>query len=173
MSVQAAIPPGGTIQRTPITPSVRLCHTGGVPVLTTSDGTNSTPVTTEAYITELKVNSRGVSNGFAPFNGTDVTGNIILGLYDNNGAQVAASAVTAGAGTDAYQRVPWTSPVELQPGTYYVVSMYSSGTARYNTHTVGNFGVSKATGLTTMILPTTIVTPTTFTTALGNLGSLY
>lgn len=174
MSVIAATPPSGQAQRTPVTPSARCCHTGGTAAQVSTDFTNSTPVTTEAYLCEVQIPSRCIAQGIGVFNGSDVTGNIILGLYDNNGVQIALTAATAGSGTDAYQRIPFAGvSIELQPGTYYVASMYSSGTARYNTHTIGNFGAGKLTGLTTMILPATIAVPSTFTTALGNVATLY
>lgn len=173
MSTAAAQTPGGSIQRTPLTPSPRCCHTGGTAAQVSTDFTNSTPVTTEAYLCEVQIPSHCFVTGIAVFNGTDVTGNIILGLYDSNGVQLVLTAATAGSGTDAYQRVPFTAPLEVQPGTYYVASIYSSGTARYNTHTIGTFGAGKLTSLTTMVLPATAVMPSTFTTALGNVATLY
>jgi len=49
---------------------------------------------------------------------------------------------------------------------------YSSATARVNTHTLGPHGVTKQTGQTYGTL-TSFTPPTTFTTALGNIASLY
>jgi len=173
MAFSAAKPPGGAQLRNPITPSVRNCHTGGNPATVSTDGTNSTPVTTETYLCEVAVGGQGFVTGIALFNGSDVTGNVVVGLYDANGTLLASSAATAGSGTDAYQRIPFTAPLEIFPGTYYVASMYSSATARFNTHTVGNFGAGKLTGQSAVTLPSTAVMPSTFTTALGNIASLY
>jgi hypothetical protein len=85
----------------------------------------------------------------ALFNGTDVTGNVTVGLADSTGAPITAakSASTAGSGTDAYQRIPFAVAYAAKgPALYYIQVQYSSGTARYNTHHVGNFACTKQTG---------------------------
>lgn len=167
-------------------PSARNCHTGGNPVIVSTDGNNSTPVSTELYLCEVFVPATCLVTGIAIFNGTDVTDNVKVGLYDQNGVLLRASAATAGSGTDAYQRIPFaldganaaaTTIVLPGPGTYYVASCYAAGTSRFNTHAIGNFGAGKITGLvyatnfaTTAL---TVTPPTTFTTALGPIASLY
>lgn len=156
--------------------SCRNMNVGGVAAVLAADGNNSTPVITEAYIGEIFVPYGCVATGIAVFNGSDVTGNMTLAIYNASGTLVAntLAAGTAGSGTDAYQLVPFTAAVKLTgPATYYIVSTYSSATARYNTFAVGKFGCSKATGLTFGTLPATITPPTTFTTALCNIAGLY
>lgn len=154
--------------------SPRNVNAGGTSAVLAADGNNSTPVTTEAYISEIFVPCNMTVTGIAVFNGSDVTGSMKLALANSAGTVVAATASTAGSGTDAYQLVPFTAAYQAKgPATYYIISTYSSGTARYNTFAVGKHGVSKATGLTYDTLPASITPPTTFTTALGNICGLY
>lgn len=149
-----------------------LCHTGGVPAVATTDGTDATPTTTVTYIAQVQVPLPCVVTGISCFNGSNVTGNTILGLADATGVVVAATALTAGSGTDAYQRIAFTAAYTAAPGTYYVLMQHSSATARFNTHTVGDFRTGSKTGETNGTF-TTITVPTTFTTAVGPIASLY
>lgn len=157
--------------------SPRNVNTCSRPAVVAADGNDSTPVITEAYIAEVFVPSNMTVTGIALFNGSNVTGTVIAGLYDSAGSPVsgAATASTAGSGTDAYQLIPFTpgTVAVAGPATYYVVTEYSSATARYNALTVGTCGASKKTSTVYGTLPTTITPPTTFTTALGNIASLY
>lgn len=90
------------------------------------------------------------------------------------------------SGTDAYQRVAFatdgsnvaaTTIVLPGPATYFVGAIFDGTTSRYNTHAVGNFGAGKLTGhvyataFNTTALSVTV--PSTFTTALGPIASLY
>lgn len=150
----------------------RCIYTGGHPPRTNTDGTDATPVVTETYIAEILVPVSTLMTGFALFNGSVASGNIKIGLYSKAGAVLAQSASTAMSGTDAFQRVPLTATYQLAPGTYYIGLQVDNTTARFNTHTFGNFGASKKTGETYGTL-TTITPPTTFTTALGPMGGLY
>ena len=113
--------------------------------------------------------------GVALFNGSDVTGNVTVGLADSTGAPITAakSATTAGAGPDAYQRVPFATAYAAKgPATYFIQVQYDSGTARYNTHTLGNHGVLVQ---TTQVYGTlaSFTPPSTFVTNVGNIASLY
>lgn len=154
--------------------SPRNFSVGGLRPLASTDFNNSTPVITEVYIGEVYVASNVTVTGVAVFNGSDVTGNIKVGLANSSGAVVATSASTAGAGTDAYQLVPFTATyAAVGPATYYVLSIYDSGTARYNTPILGSFGCSKQTGQVFATGFTTITAPTTFTTNICNVASLY
>lgn len=163
-----------SIPSLPGRPSPRLCHTGNEPAIATTSGTDATPVITEVYIAEVYVPCTMTVTGVAVFNGSVASGNIKVGLADGAGAVVATSASTAMSGTDAYQRVPFTAAAKVVgPGTYYVLLFIDNTTARYNTHTVGNFGAGKQTGQVYATGFTTITPPTTFTTALGPIASLY
>lgn len=154
----------------------RNCNIAGSPAQLAADGNNSTPVITEIYISEIFVPANFLVTGVAVFNGSDVTGSIMVGLANSRGTVVAASAGagTAGSGTDAYQRVPFTTPYNAYgPATYYILTAYSSGTARYNTFAVGNHGCSLLAAQTFGTFPAAITPPTTFVTAIGNIAGLY
>lgn len=153
--------------------SPRCWHSGGLPARVSTDGTDSTPVITETYIAEVFVPANATLTGIAVMNGSAVSGNIKLALANSSGAVVASTASTAQAGIDSYQRVPFTSTYAAAgPATYFVLLQVDNITARFNSHTFGNFGASKKTGETYGTF-TTITPPTTFTTALGPIASLY
>lgn len=169
-------------------PSARGFATGGRGAINTADGGNSTPVSTELYVAEIFVPVSCLVTGIAVFNGSDVTDNVKAGLYNSAGTLLRGTASTAGAGADTYQLVPFatdgagaaaTTILLVGPGTYYIGTCYASNTSRYNTHQVGAFGAGK---ITTLVFATnfaaagtalTITPPTTFTTALGPIASLY
>lgn len=156
------------------TASPRLCHTGGIPAQVSTDGTDATPVATEVYIAEVFIPCNMTLTGLAVMNGSVASGNIKVGLADSTGAVVATSASTAMSGTDAYQRIAFTSTYAAKgPATYYALQFIDNATARVNTHTFGNFGAGKQTGQVYATGFTTITPPTTFTTALGPIASLY
>jgi hypothetical protein len=152
-------------------------HTGGVPAVVSTDGNNSTPVITETYWSEVFVPCNMTITGVKVFNGSDVTGNVRISLATSAGAPIAAAltASTAGSGTDAYQTIAFAAPyAAIGPATYYIGVQYSSGTARYNTHTIGTHGVVVKTGDTYGTF-TSFTPPAagTFVTAVGNIASLY
>lgn len=154
--------------------SPRLMHTGGVPAQVSTAGTDATPVATEVYIAEVFVPANTVLTGVSVMNGSVASGNIKVGLASSAGAVLATSASTAMSGTDAYQRIPFTATYAATgPATYYVLEFVDNNTARINTHTFGDFGASKQTGQVYATGFTTITPPTTFTTALGPIASLY
>lgn len=169
------------------TVSPRLCHTGGTAAQVSTDFTNATPIITEEYLCEVYIPAPMVLTGLSVFNGSDVTGNMTVGLRDALGNLLAKSSSTAGSGPDAYQNIPFattyqtnngtvitgTGPLRVEAGTYYTFSQYSSATARYNTHTLGAFGAGKTTAQTYGTVLTTGTMPVTFTTALGNVATLY
>ncbi len=155
--------------------SPRNIHTGGYPAIAAGSGNNSTPVTTETYVSEVFIPCNMTITGVAIFNGSDVTGAMTVGLADSTGAPITAakSASTSGSGTDAYQLVPFaTAYAAAGPATYFIQVQYNSATARYNTHTVGNHGVLVQTTQTYGTF-TSFTPPTTFVTNVGNMASLY
>ena len=170
----ALTPTGGVAAAGGFSVSPRNFHTGEEPAIASTSGTDSTPVITEVYIAEVFVAANCTVTGVAVFNGSVASGNIKVGLADANGNVVATSASTAMSGTDAYQRIAFTGTYAAKgPATYYVLQFIDNTTARFNTHTVGNFGAGKQTGQTYATGFTTITPPTTFTTALGPIASLY
>lgn len=156
------------------TSSSRLIHTGGIPAQVSTDGTDATPVATEVYFAEVFIPANVTVTGVAVFNGSVASGNLKVGLADSTGAVVATSASTAMSGTDAYQRIAFTSTYAAKgPATYYVLEFVDNDTARINTHTLGNFVAGKQTGQVYATGFTTITPGSTFTTALGPIASLY
>jgi hypothetical protein len=155
-----------------IAASPRCVHTGDMPARVSTDGTDTTPVITEQYMAECRVPFLTTVTGIAVFNGSVASGNISVGLYDANGYLLGKSASTAMSGTDAYQKVDLAAAVDVPAGTYYVALQVDNTTARFNTHTLGTFGAGKITSGTygTFIK---VTPPTTFTTALGPIASLY
>lgn len=156
--------------------SPRCWHTGGVTATQTTDGNDSTPVITETYICEVFVPCNATLTGIAVLNGSAVgTDKLIVALADSTGAVVANSALagTTAVGTDGFQKIPFTATYAVRgPATYYVLVQCNGTTYRLNTHILGTFGASKKTGETFGTL-TTITAPSTFTTALGPIASLY
>jgi hypothetical protein len=153
--------------------SARLMHTGATKASASTDGTNLDIVTTETYVAELFVPANATLTGIAIFNGSAVAGNVQVFLADSTGAVVASSASTAQSGTDAYQRVPFIAPYAVKgPGTYYVAVQGNNAGGDINTHIFGNFGAGK---LTSTVFGTLVsfTPPTTFTTGLGPICSLY
>ncbi len=156
------------------TTSCRLYHTGGAPnTSATAANTNQTPVATEVYIAEVQVMMPCTATGLSIYNGSAVSGNAKVGLASATGAVLATSASTATAGTTVYQNIPFTATINLTPGTYYALTFYDNNTQRPTAWTAGAFGASKQTGQTFATGFTTITPPTTFTTALGPVASLY
>lgn len=140
-----------------------------------TDFNNSTPVITETYVSEVFVPCNMSVTGVAIFNGSDVTGNMTVGLATSAGAPITAakSASTAGAGIDSIQLIPFAAPyAAVGPAIYYIQVQYSSGTARYNTHVLGKHGVLVQTAQTYGTL-TSFTAPTTFVTNVSNVGGLY
>lgn len=170
----ALTPTGGIVAGGGFSAAPRMIHTGDEPAIATTSGSDATPVITEVYIAECFIPCNMTVTGVAAFNGSVASGNYKVGLANSAGTVVATSASTAMSGTDAYQRVAFTGTyAAVGPATYYVLQFIDNTTARYNTHTVGNFGASKQTGQTYATGFTTITPPTTFTTALGPMASLY
>jgi hypothetical protein len=157
-----------------VTVSPRNVAIGGLVPAVSTDFTDTAPVTTEVYIGEIFVPCSMLVTGIAVFNGSDVTGNMRFGLANSGGTVIGSTASTAGSGTDAYQLIPLSTALTLTgPATYFILGSYSSATARYNAPPLGSFGASKLTGQVYNTFPTSITPPTTFTTNLCNIASLY
>lgn len=184
----------GNIPRTRNLISPRLFATGGQCATLAADFNDTTPgASTEIYVSELYIPVSVGLTGLAVFNGSNVTDNVKMALFDVNGQIVAGTVSTAGSVTDAYQRVPFANEfqtsttvataipsgglVYVQPGTYFVATDYAGTTSRFQTFSVGNFGAGKLTGavFATAFITTslTITPPVTFTTILGPVVSVY
>lgn len=171
----AITPVGGIAAAGGFSVSPRSIWIGETAPQVSTDFNNSTPVITETYVSEVFVPCNMTVTGVALFNGSDVTGNVTVGLATSAGAPITAakSASTAGAGTDAIQLIPFATPyAAVGPAIYYIQVQYSSGTARYNTHVLGKHGVLVQTSQTYGTL-TSFTAPTTFVTNVSNVGGLY
>jgi hypothetical protein len=159
----------------------RMVHTGGIPAQAAADGTDATPSTTEVYLAEALMPFRSTVTGVALFNGSVAAGNVFVAVYDSDGVLITGttSGAVAMSGTDSYQRVPFSGGAMAirGPRSIWIAAMYSSATARFNTHVTGSFGAGKLTGWTNGTFQGTtaspITLPTTFTTGLGPIASLY
>lgn len=170
-------PTGGVAAAGGFSAAPRALHAQGQKAVLSTDGTDSTPSTTETYITSMFVPCNMTITGVNVFNGSNVTGNVTVGLANAvSGAPIAAavSASTAGSGTDAYQKIPFAAPYAAKgPANYLVCVQYSSATARYNTHAIGTDPSVVQTGTTYGTIPTITPLPTVFTTNIGNIMSFY
>jgi hypothetical protein len=170
----AFTPTGGVAAAGGFSASPRNMNVGGAPAMAAADGSDATPVNTEVYIGEVFVGANVTVTGVAILNGSVASGNVKVGLANSAGAVVATSASTAMAGTDAYQRVPFTGTyAAVGPATYYVLYIVDNSTARYNAWPLGNFGAAKQTGQVFATGFTTITPPTTFTADLTPIAGLY
>ena len=160
-----------------VRPATGLWHTGGHGAQISSDGVDSTPVITEIYVATLVIPLTILATGIAIFNGSAVSGNFKVGLFNQAGTLLRASASTAQSGTDAYQSAPFATngsgaaatTVVLPTGTYHIGLIFDNTTSRFNAHGVGVFPDSKVTGATFATAMTsanlTITPPTSFTAA--------
>lgn len=163
----------GVPAQTGQTVSPRTIAVGDLVPAVGTDFTDATPAATEVYIGEILVPANTTVTGVAPFHGSVASGNMKVGLADSTGAILATSASTAIVGTDAYQLIPFTATIALLPGTYYILAFFDNATARYNAPPLGVFGAAKQTGQVYATGFTAITPPTTFTTNLAQIASLY
>lgn len=153
-----------------------MIHSNGYPAIISTSGTELTPgATTTAYISEIFIPCNMTITGVGHFNGSDVTGNITVGMYTSAGVAIsgALSAATAGSGTDAYQLIPFATPYAAKgPARYLVAFQYSSTSARPNCHLIG---AVKCLAQTTFTVGTTAVNPlpTAFTATTCPMYYLY
>lgn len=145
-------------------------------VAATSGATNVTAVTTDTYVAEVFIPDNATLTGIAVLNGTAVAGNINVGLANAGGTVVASSATNvAGSGTSTYQQIPFsTTYAAVGPAKYFILAQFSNTGARFNAHTIGNFGAVAVTSETYGTFQTTAAyATTTFTTAVGPIADTY
>jgi len=177
----AITPTGGVAAAGGFATSPRLCHTGGVPAIATTSGTNSATNTAGMmYLAEVFVPANMSVTGVAIFNGTAVAGNGKVALFSvsgTTGTRVAVSASTAMSGTTAYQLIPFTgAPIAVVgPATYFIGAIYDTTTHDLRGHVIGSFATGTVGSLTYATDSTfaTLTVPTTFTADLGPIASLY
>lgn len=116
--------------------------------------------------------------GIGILNGTTVgTHNLLVALYGSNGVLLAQSAAAGvlSANASVMQNVPFTSPIPLPPGRYFLASQFS-GTTPTPRHILAANGSSWITGTQAGVfgtVPNITTVATTFTTATGNIAQLY
>jgi microcystin-dependent protein len=176
----AALPAygGGVPAASGYTVSPRCLHTGNNPATAGTDGTNLDAVVTELYVCEVFIPSNVTLTGVAPFWGGATNGNAKVALFNSAGTRVALSASTnvSGHTVDDYTRIAFSATyAAVGPATYYVGIICDDNTHDLNTHVIGNFGAGKITGLVyaTEAGYASITVPTTFTTGLGPIATLY
>jgi hypothetical protein len=114
------------------------------PTLSTSSFTNfhgflggGSPVTgdaTHVYLTQVSIPFSTILHGIAIENGATVgTNKYVVALYNASGVAVANSALagvlTAGAGN--YQQIPFTAPVSIVAGVYWMAMTINGTTDTY------------------------------------------
>lgn len=162
--------------------SPRLVHTGGVPAQISTEGTNLDAVVTEIYVAEVFIPCNMTITGVAVLWGAATNGNakvMLFSVVGTTGTRVAISATTdvSAFTADSYgTNIAFSSTyAAVGPATYYVGVMCDDNTNDVNTHILGAFGAGKITGKTyaTESGYASITVPTTFTTGLGPIASLY
>lgn len=150
---------------------------GGV-ALTTFETNGVAGTAGSIYFTEIFVPHLATWTGVGVLNGTVVgTDNFIVAVYSTNGTLMANSALagTLSAGASVFQNIPFTTPVQLVPGRYFI-AFQSNGTTATIRHLLAANGVSNYTGSQAGVfgtIPATITVPTSFTTAVGVITQLY
>lgn len=172
MATAGQVNKGGIDPAMPIKLGSTVFHSGGVPPVATTTGTDTTPVTTETYISEIFVPHNVTVTGAAILNGSAVAGNVTIHLYDANGKPVISTASTAQSGTAAYQKIAFSATKKLVgPARYFIGLQCNNTLARFRSHPLGNFIAGKKTGET--YGTATAITTSTFTADLGPIADLY
>lgn len=142
-----------------------------------SNNLSTAPVAGTRYYVDTSIGTNGtvVTGIRALIGATGGTDKFIYELHDSTGALVATTAlagVTVGtAGT--WQAIPFTAPVTVNAGVYFIVVQNNGTTARIATYNApvsplltgsaaGTFGTSAA-----------ITPPTTYTAGVGPVAMLY
>lgn len=159
-----------------------LIHTGGVPVMATTDGTNNTSNSAgNMYLSAVVVPANMTITGARMYNGTAVAGNGKIALFSWDGAttltRVAVTASTAMSGTTAYQSIAFASPyAAVGPAVYWVGAIFDDTTHDLRTHALGTFPCEAVSGLTygtDSTFATLTIVGTTFNANTGLFISLY
>lgn len=137
-------------------------------------------------ITEIFVPHWNTWTGASYLNGTGVgTNSAIVCLFNTNGYLIATSAVAGtlnAAGASVFEKVPFTVPVTLSPGRYFL-GLIVDGTTVTPRHVLASFGAEpRASSIATItsfaaalatLTAAPITVPTSFTTAKAPIMQLY
>lgn len=149
----------------------------------TSAGSSQTVVAGSIYGADLVVGGSAatpfISTGGAILNGaTAATDLLIYILYDSAGNVVANTALagTLSANANVFQKIVWTSPVQLVPGEYHLAWQSNGSTATFrsiSTATNVNVLTESQTGVFATLAPLTINTTIPPVAGLGPIGYIY
>lgn len=163
----------------PAGPARLACISMGSLALTSYETNGTAPVAGTMYLTEIYVPYIRTWTGIAKLNGTTVgTDNHLVALYGSDGTLLANSAVAGvlAASASAFQSIPFTAPITLIPGRYFL-GVQSNGTTATLRHLETANGATNSTGAqagTFGTVPSTLTTvPTTITNAQGPICQLY
>lgn len=140
-------------------------------------GTSAVHVAGTTYFSEVLLTEMKTLTGVGVLNGATVgTNNLNVAVYGSDGGSALANSALAGtlsAGANAFQEIPFTATITLQPGRYWVAVQCNGTTAttrRIAASTYLNFTTSV--GGTFGVFP--VLTPPTSTTAdIGPIAYLY
>lgn len=106
-------------------------------VLGLSSGSSAWAAANRAYYVPVLVRRRMVVTGIALVIGTTNTGNIDVGIYDEDGRRIVSSGSTPAGAVSTPQIIDIADTV-LPPGTYYVAVAADATTLAINRLSVGN-----------------------------------
>lgn len=154
------------------------CINLGTTTLASFETAGTAPVAGTMYLTEIFVPFNQTWTGIGKLNGTGVgTDNHLVALYGSNGALIANSAIAGvvAASASVFQNIPFTAPVPLPPGRYFL-GVQSNGTTATLRHLVSANGANIMTGAVAGVfgtIPATVTAPTTNTNIQGVITQLY
>ena len=150
-------------------------HVGGVPVATTTTGTDSACTDGTMYLGEIALEAgmrlTGISYLIGSTGGTD---KVVVYLYDSAGTVLANSLLTGTTvGTTAtFQRVAFTAAYEVpDDGRYYVGVIFNGATAKFRTQAFGDHDAGSVTS--TFGTSAAITPPATFTASKAPYAMTY
>lgn len=136
-------------------------------------GTDSLGAAATPYVTSIFIPA-GLITGIAWLIGSvGGTNTAIVYLWDKDGNLIANSdpaGVTVGSAT-TMQRLPFTAPVQLKAGLYFIGVHYNGNTARIRTAVIGDYPTAKP--AVTFGTPIAITAPSSFTTAQSPFAHTY
>jgi hypothetical protein len=109
-----------------------------VPATTTTNYTpilaqnySSMPTANLLYYGKIQIPYTTTLTGVLLYTEATAAGNVLVGLFNSSGTQVAASTSVAQGTANSVQAVPFSSTYNAAPGEYFVAVMYSSASATY------------------------------------------
>jgi len=152
---------------------------GGAVALATA-GTNSTPTDGPRMWVEIFIPSNVTLTGIGYLVGTvGGTDSVVVELFDSAGAVVARSIATDTEAADLvatlaeFQKVNFSSTVNVTAGTHYISVQFNGGTARVRTFGIPNSGFVANTAAGTFKTAASITPTTTFVAGEGPISWVF